>query len=272
MAQQESKTEIRWLASAKLPGVEFLFAENDRTMWHYFHERYAFAASEAAYCNYRYRGKEGLVYDGTTLILEPSESHRNLVVHRPQSFRVLFIDPTMFDNAGREHGLSKTPHFSAALVDDPHLQPAIYRCCESIETQQTILEQQSRLAVCMHIALRHAEQSLPAARTGDGHRTLQRVKTYLEERFNQAVSLDELSSLSGLSPFHLLRSFAKHVGLPPHAYQIHVRVERGRMLLRAGATPAEAASSVGFADQSHFTRHFRRIMKITPALYAQSVA
>jgi AraC-like DNA-binding protein len=58
----------------------------------------------------------------------------------------------------------------------------------------------------------------------------------------------------GLSPFYLARSFTKHVGLPPHAYKIHVRVERGRALLRTGATPAETASHVGFANQSHFTR------------------
>jgi AraC-like DNA-binding protein len=269
--QQEAKTWIRWLAPAKLPGVEFLLAENDQTAWHYFHERYAFSSGEVASAAYRYRGKQGTVRNGTTMLLEPGEWHRNLVVYRPQSFRVLFVDPTVFDTAGREHGLSKTPHFGASLVADPHLLPAVYRLCESIEAQETILEQQSRLAVCLRIALRHAEQRLPAARSGDSYRTLQRVKTYLEERFNEPVSLDELSRLSGLSPFHLVRSFTKHVGLPPHAYQIHVRVERGRTLLRAGATPAEAASRVGFADQSHFTKHFKRIMNTTPALYARAV-
>ena len=108
------------------------------------------------------------------------------------------------------------------------------------------------------------------AHGGVGYDVIRRARTYLQEHFNKPVSLDELSACAGLSPYHLIRSFTRHFGLPPHAYQNHIRVERARTLMIAGAPLAQVASSVGFADQSHFTRHFRRIMNVTPANYTRA--
>jgi AraC-like DNA-binding protein len=92
----------------------------------------------------------------------------------------------------------------------------------------------------------------------------------LQERFNESVSLDELSAVAGLSRFHLLRAFKKRFGVPPHTYQLHARIARARVLLQKGVSPADTASSVGFADQSHFTRHFKRILGVTPGQYARA--
>jgi AraC-like DNA-binding protein len=100
-------------------------------------------------------------------------------------------------------------------------------------------------------------------------RAIERARHYLRENFNELVSLDELAALTKLSRFHLVRAFALHTGIPPHAYQLKLRIERACVLLRAGVTAAEVATQVGFADQSHFTRHFKRIRRITPGRYAR---
>lgn len=107
-----------------------------------------------------------------------------------------------------------------------------------------------------------------AGRRSKTPRAIERAKLYLHDRFNESVSLDELMALTRLSRFHLVRAFALHTGIPPHAYQLKLRIERACVLLRAGVTAAEAAIQVGFADQSHFTRHFKRIRRITPGQYA----
>jgi AraC-like DNA-binding protein len=100
-------------------------------------------------------------------------------------------------------------------------------------------------------------------------RAIERAKHYLHDKFNESVSLDELAALTRLSRFHLVRAFALDTGIPPHAYQLTLRIERACVLLRAGVTAAETATQVGFADQSHFTRHFKRIRRITPGRYAR---
>ena len=91
---------------------------------------------------------------------------------------------------------------------------------------------------------------------------------YLHARVFEEVSLDDLVEVSGLSRFHLLRSFRLAFGLPPHAYQLQQRVFAAKVLLPA--TPiARVALDCGFADQSHLTRVFRSFVGITPGAYTQ---
>ena len=84
------------------------------------------------------------------------------------------------------------------------------------------------------------------------------------------LDLHALATKVGLSRFQVLRAFRKRYGLPPHAYQLCVRVARARDLLRAGQAPAEVAAECGFADQSHLGRHFKHMLGVTPAQYARA--
>ena len=57
--------------------------------------------------------------------------------------------------------------------------------------------------------------------------------------------------------------------MPPHAYQIQLRILRAKQLLAEGVRPSEVASLAGFCDQSLLNRHFRRIAGTTPGRYAR---
>jgi transcriptional regulator GlxA family with amidase domain len=99
---------------------------------------------------------------------------------------------------------------------------------------------------------------------------VRRALDHLRERWDQPVPLDELAAVAGLSRFELARRFAAQVGLPAHAYQTGLRVNRARAMLRAGRAPAEVAVACGFADQAHLTRTFRRIVGVPPGRYARA--
>lgn len=71
------------------------------------------------------------------------------------------------------------------------------------------------------------------------------------------------------TPSNLVRAFRGATGLPPHAYQRQLRINRAQALLRRGESPAAVAAATGFADQSHLTRTFRNALGITPAAYAR---
>ncbi|ESU46140.1 AraC family transcriptional regulator [Streptomyces sp. HCCB10043] len=58
--------------------------------------------------------------------------------------------------------------------------------------------------------------------------------------------------------------------MPPHQYVTARRVDLARRLLLEGVSPGEAAGAVGFHDQSHLTRHFKRIAGTTPGRFARS--
>jgi AraC-like DNA-binding protein len=96
---------------------------------------------------------------------------------------------------------------------------------------------------------------------------IERTKQYIREHFSEDVSLRELSVVSNLSLFYLVRTFRKEVGLAPHEYLVQVRIDEARRLLREGRPIVEVAQDTGFSDQSHFTRSFKSRLGITPGRY-----
>ncbi|HEX6038676.1 AraC family transcriptional regulator [Longimicrobium sp.] len=104
------------------------------------------------------------------------------------------------------------------------------------------------------------------------HAVVLRIRDYLREAFARTVTLEELGRRAGMCRFALARAFTREVGMPPHAYQTHVRILRACGLIHAGTPLSAAALGVGFSDQSHLCRHFKRIMGITPGTYAREVA
>jgi AraC family transcriptional regulator len=95
---------------------------------------------------------------------------------------------------------------------------------------------------------------------------LRTVIEYIHEHLDAELSLDHLAAVAHVSPYHFARLFKHSTGLPPHQYVIACRIERAKELLRGrDRLPlAEVATEVGFADQSHFTRHFKRLVGVTP--------
>ncbi|WP_243658863.1 helix-turn-helix domain-containing protein [Tamaricihabitans halophyticus] len=82
----------------------------------------------------------------------------------------------------------------------------------------------------------------------------------------------ELAEVAGCTRYALHRAFLVNLGLAPSAYQRQLRLRAARRLLASGSEIAEAASAVGFADQAHLTRWFRRCYGITPAVYQRAHA
>ena len=70
-----------------------------------------------------------------------------------------------------------------------------------------------------------------------------------------------------LSKAALLRAFVREKGITPYRYLETVRIAAAKVLLQRGMRPAEAALRTGFADQSHFSRQFRRHMGLPPGVY-----
>lgn len=79
--------------------------------------------------------------------------------------------------------------------------------------------------------------------------------------------VSELGALVGMNEFELIRAFRAAVGLPPLAWRQNYRIAQARRLLREGCSIVETATSLGFADQSHFHRVFRGHVAATPGGY-----
>ncbi|MFR0874996.1 MAG: helix-turn-helix transcriptional regulator [Bilophila wadsworthia] len=110
----------------------------------------------------------------------------------------------------------------------------------------------------------NARNALP-----DAYGTIDIRPAYLEEHSGEPVSLDQLGEVAGLSKYYLLRSFTKQKGISPYRYLETIRIAKARKLLERNVPMIEVALQTGFADQSHFSRFFKRLIGVTPRQYAE---
>ena len=100
-------------------------------------------------------------------------------------------------------------------------------------------------------------------------RTWQRLRDWLESRLDDPPSLEELAAFCAMSPWQALRRFRQHTGLPPHQWLTQLRLQRALPLVLAGEPLSEIALRLGFYDQAHFSRLFRRTYGLPPARLRQ---
>ncbi len=97
---------------------------------------------------------------------------------------------------------------------------------------------------------------------------LNRTVEFIRNTPYREISLRTMATAAGLSPFHFARMFKLSTGLSPHQFVLKRRLEIGTvMLTTTGHAISDIASDLGFADQSHFTMHFKRAQGIAPAAY-----
>lgn len=101
-------------------------------------------------------------------------------------------------------------------------------------------------------------------------RSIQRAISLIELSFSQPVTLAQLAAAAGLSVSRFATLFRQEVGVSPHRYVCLVRIRHAQRLLRKGVPPCAVANEVGFFDQSHLGRHFRRLVGMTPGTYLGS--
>jgi AraC family transcriptional regulator len=106
-----------------------------------------------------------------------------------------------------------------------------------------------------------------------GQHALNRICEYIHGALGEKITLTELATIAGVSRFHFSRLFKQSTGLSPMAYVERSRMDLAQSLIRSGQhSLVEIALMVGFADQSHFSRRFRRHMRCTPTQFAHDYA
>lgn len=87
---------------------------------------------------------------------------------------------------------------------------------------------------------------------------------YIKDTLNENITLNTLADVSNLSKYHFLRVFKKNIGLTPHHYILTLKVQKAKDMIIKGASLSSAAHELGFCDQSHFIRNFKKIYGYSP--------
>ncbi len=160
-----------------------------------------------------------------------------------------------------------TPSFSRLLLTDRELALGFHRAHRALEGKVGTLEaDESMFGFLARLFERHGNAIIVPLQTRESS-AVHRARDYLVENYTHDIGLEELAKLAGLSRAHLIRAFRKEFHITPHAFLTDKRVREAKALLRRGWSAADTAYHCGFADQAHFSRHFKARTGVTPGAY-----
>lgn len=91
---------------------------------------------------------------------------------------------------------------------------------------------------------------------------------FIDRNLGDRLTLPQLAGVLAISPYHFAHVFKRAIGVAPHQYVIHRRIDRAKHLLDTTDLPiADIALAVGCANQSHFSALFHRVIGVTPQAY-----
>ncbi|MFI6877622.1 AraC family transcriptional regulator [Streptomyces sp. NPDC050400] len=205
---------------------------------------------------------------GTVSLLPPQVPHNGSAA-TPHGFRkrVLYLE----SGTGLLDDSLIGPAVDTPDLADPLLRDRIGRLHAALAHPGDELEASARLAL---VGERLRERLRPRVgergRAGPDRRVAAELRELLDARVTVGVGLAEAAALVHAHPAHLVRSFSAAYGIAPHQYLMARRVDRARRLLLAGGPVGEVAATCGFFDQSHLTRHFKRVVGVPPGRYARA--
>lgn len=201
----------------------------------------------------------------TVTILPPGVTHDGRPAPGASGFRKreLYLDSAFFPACLTGAAVDHTS------ISDPPLRAAISRLHDCLLREGERLDAEARLALIGERITGHLTRApYPASSPEPG--IAWQLRQLLDDHVTGQMSLGWAAATLDRSVPHLVRSFTRQFGLSPHAYVIGRRIDAARRLMLRGAVPADVATAVGFYDQAHFTRHFKRHTATTPASYARS--
>lgn len=256
-----------------LAGIEFRSGVAVREPYpRHWHEEYQFCFIQAGGGELFYRGASHDTPATSLFVVHPGEVHSNHT-ETGCSFRSVYVAPELVQSlmSGEEGAGRFLPFFPNPLVFDREVIAPYLRLHLSAESACTTLEREAALLEMLGRLVGRYAQGRPRLRAaGREHVAVRKAREYIVEHHARNVSLQELSRLTNLSPFHLNHVFTREVGMPPHAFHIQARVACAKKLIRERWPLAAVAAMTGFADQSHLIRHFKRLLKITPGEYLKT--
>lgn len=258
------------LNTCSLPFVEIRTAVDSAACYHaHSHDEFSFGVIDKGAAKYMNHHAMHRIHAMDTVMINPGDVHSCNPYSEEWSYRMLFVDAEWIGEMQREI-------FDSSLVDYQCFSTAYEtgrkRYAEFSGLYAALMQDSSALA-CESALVEFVAKCFTqecredaASRKMAAHH-VQRVREKLLDQLSENHSLQELATEAGLSRYHLIRKFKAIYGLTPHALQIDERIKRAKELLKQGQAIADASSQLGFADQAHFQRNFKKRLAITPKQY-----
>src|SRR4051794_33022563 len=268
-AAHRFRDSARYWRTPLLPGADLLTAEyHDHEFTPHWHDAYTIPVIVAGAEGYRYGGSDYVAEAGSVPIINPGELHTgSKAVEAGWRYRVLYAPVNFIHELANEVGgkPGAQPWFAPGVIRDADLATRLACAHRLLESGDDALAAEAAMLDALSTLLVRYARTRPAAtHVAPDDARVAIMKERLTGDLVEPITLAEVAQAAGLSPFHAARLFTRATGLPPHAWRNQVRLQRALAPLRAGVSVTDVAAVSGFTDQSHFTRHFRRMFGVPP--------
>ncbi|MBN2050531.1 MAG: AraC family transcriptional regulator [Spirochaetales bacterium] len=241
----------------------------------HFHESFALGVIEKGSYSYRYRGSTRYIGEGQIVIINPGEVHTGRATTETGWTYRMFYPGVLFMQslAGEEQsGRPGNLIFPETVIQDRDMAIRLLVAHTAFNENDRLAYDSTVTEAFTGLIQRYAagpwqEKQGPSRSSTSVDRAIE----YMREHLSVTISLEDLSTISGRSPYYFIRTFRNHTGLSPHTYLMNLRTRIARDLLRNGMPLAETAISAGFSDQSHMNRWFKRLLGFTPGNYVKGL-
>lgn len=113
-------------------------------------------------------------------------------------------------------------------------------------------------------------QSLPHCPEGLPHYKLREAIAYIQEHLGEEISLEAIATHLKMSQYYFCHLFKQSMGISPYQYVLQQRINKAKRLLKQPQmTLTNVALACGFANQTHFTKHFHKLTGVTPKVFRE---
>ena len=257
-----------------LPHIEVRTAKGtDACYWTHTHDEYSIGIIDAGQATYGYGASQAPIHAGMTVLVSPQLPHscnpepgkvwsyRMMYLHTPWVVRSLGLDSS---GAGFQ-----APGFKQAMLDNAGVYRSLDRVCKAIALVANPLAIEESLLRLLAAYIGPVVRVGPEKRPGKV--AVERARALICARLEEAITLEELACACEMDAYQLIRKFRAAYGLTPHAFQLDQRINLSKVLLKQGLGLADIAYRLGFADQAHFQRHFKKRHAVSPKAYVASL-
>lgn len=271
-----SKEQVKFQRLQELGGLEMVEANFcHQNFSKHSHETYTINVIEKGAQIFDSAGVKYIAPERSIIIVNADEVHTGQAgTQAGWSYRGIAPSEAQFSQLAADVGLAFNfaPYFPQAVIEDKLMADQLCQLFTTLtDSANPLLRETMLYGVLTRLMLKHGKNSVELKPQQTSNRKLDWVRQYIHDNLQHQITLEQLAKLCDFTPFYLVRQFQKRFGLPPHAYQIQQRLQKSKTLLRLGGKVIDVATDIGFYDQSHFHRHFKKANGITPRNYARQV-
>ncbi len=273
MARRDTRNRTKYWCNTRVPGMSLMRA--DFTAHDYAphtHAAFVIAITESGGAEIASGRIVERVCPSTLFVSNPEERQSACMgASKRWLYRSFYITQPAITFITNRLDVADAPYFARSMFEDADLIGRFGYLHHALEAENDAFGSDEALADAFGALFsRYGSRGTRPERAPHDRALADRIIGLMKARHEENLGLDDLANAAGLTSFQLIGLFKRTVGLTPHAYLIHIRLNVACRLLKNGYRLSETALAAGFCDQSALTKHFKRCYGITPLQFAEA--